>query len=233
MKYAEIRQQTLKANLEIVRAGLVLLTWGNASVRHPEKSLFAIKPSGIAYDDLSAEAMVVVSLESGEVVEGNYNPSSDTPTHLELYRAFAGIGAVVHTHSHFAVVCAQARVPIVLQGTTHADNFRYDIPVTRTMTEAEVTGAYEVETGRVIVERFTSAGLNPLEVPGALVANHGPFAWGADARSAVENAIVLEESARMYYHTATLNPDAGRAPHYLSEKHFLRKHGKDAYYGQR
>jgi L-ribulose-5-phosphate 4-epimerase len=258
MGYSRIREAAYRANMEIVEAGLVLLTWGNASARDPEGEVYAIKPSGVAYKDLSPEAMVILSIARGNVVEGELKPSSDAPTHTELYRAFPDIGGVVHTHSHFAVVFAQARRPVPILGTTHADHFRDDVPVTRSMSAAELADDYEAETGRVIVERFRAAGtdpggwrpnaaawaVDPRDVPSVLVANHGPFSWGPTAEKAVENAIVLEEVARMAYHTATLGahaalkphaglkPHAPRLPRQLSEKHFLRKHGPGAYYGQ-
>ena len=265
MSYERIREEAYRANMEIVDAGLVLLTWGNASACDPKEGVYAIKPSGISYDDLSPESMVVISIESGEVVDGELRPSSDTATHTELYRAFPRIGGVVHTHSHYAVVYAQARVPVPAHGTTHADHFRFDVPVTRLLTEAEVAGDYEAATGRVIVERFRggaagargegAAGgagaqtrgaaaaargtvgsggwlIEPEEVPGVLVANHGPFTWGPTAAAAAENAIVLEEVCRMAYHTVALNPEAGTAPQHLLDRHFLRKHGPGAYYGQ-
>ncbi|SIQ66465.1 L-ribulose-5-phosphate 4-epimerase [Alkalispirochaeta americana] len=232
MKYEKIKTQAYAANVQIVDAGLVLLTWGNASVRDPGEEVFAIKPSGVSYRDLKADMMVVVSIESGEVVEGELRPSSDTPTHAELYRRFRQIGGIVHTHSNYAVAFAQARRDIPLLGTTHADHFRFPIPVTRDMTDCEVEGAYEKNTGALIVETFEKRSLDPLAVPGVLVASHGPFAWGRDGRSAVENAIVLEAVARMACESRLVNPDILPAPACLTEKHFLRKHGPGAYYGQ-
>lgn len=234
MKFKRIRTEAYAANLRIVEAGLVLLTWGNASVYDTGEGVFAIKPSGVAYDDLSPEAMVVVDTATGAVVDGDYRPSSDTPTHAELYRQFgaAGIGAVVHTHSHYAVAYAQAQRDVPILGTTHADHFRRSIPVTRMMTEEEVAGEYELNTGAVIVETFRARAMDPAAVPGVLVASHGPFAWGPDGRHAAENAIVLEEVARMALHTAMIDPAVERAATYLTEKHFLRKHGPGAYYGQ-
>ncbi len=256
MNYSALREACYQANREIVDAGLVLLTWGNTSVLSDSGTSFAIKPSGVRYSELSADKMVLVDIESGGVVEGALRPSSDTPTHLELYRAFAGIKAVVHTHSHFAVVFAQAPAEIPIFGTTHADHFRESIPLARGMTMEEVDGDYEAATGRVIVECFAKGGVSPEDVPGVLVAHHGPFAWGKSAKAAVENAIVLEECARMALHTTLLrsaistssagNQQRGRtasqtpaadigdgAPRYLTERHFLRKHGSDAYYGQK
>ena len=232
MHYEQLRRDTLEANRAIVDAGLVLLTWGNASVRHPEEPVIAIKPSGVDYAALSPESMVVVSIESGEVVDGELRPSSDTATHLKLYRAFPEALAIVHTHSREAVAWAQARKDIPILGTTHADHFRSHIPVTRMMTESEVADDYEENTGLVIVETFRERGINPAHVPGVLVASHGPFAWGTSAASAVENAIVLEAAAAMARDTFAVNPDTVAAPGYLTEKHWLRKHGSDAYYGQ-
>ena len=235
MGHFRIREAAYRANMEIVEAGLVLLTWGNASARDVSEGVYAIKPSGVSYNELSPEAMVLVSVATGAVVEGDLKPSSDAPTHTELYRAFARAGGVVHTHSHYAVVYAQARRPIPIMGTTHADHFRGSIPLTRMLSAAEVARDYEAETGRVIVETFRSGDsweIDPEEIPAVLVAGHGPFAWGASAAAAVENAVVLEEVGRMAFHARALNPDAGRAPKHLTEKHFLRKHGPGAYYGQ-
>lgn len=234
MKYEEIRTAAWQANMRIVEAGLVLLTWGNAGVRHPEEPVFAIKPSGVAYDDLTPETMVIVSIETGEVVDGAYRPSSDTPTYVELFRALRAAGAIVHTHSEYAVACAQAHCDIPILGTTHADHFRDAIPVTRPMTAAEVEGAYEANTGLVILETFRDRGIDPAEVQGVLVANHGPFAWGPTGGAAVENAIVLEAVARMALYSGQLNGGTfpAAAPRHLTEKHFLRKHGPGAYYGQ-
>jgi L-ribulose-5-phosphate 4-epimerase len=230
--YRRIREQAYEANMRIVDAGLVLLTWGNASVADHEAGVFAIKPSGVDYDDLSADAMVIVTIEDGTVVEGDYKPSSDTPTHAELFRSFEGTGAIVHTHSHFAVCYAQAMRGIPVYGTTHADHFRDAVPVTRDMTPNEVASDYELNTGRVIVEAFRNAGISEHDVPAVLVARHGPFAWGPSAKKAVENAIVLEEIARMGIHTATIATGQEGAPKHLTEKHFTRKHGPHAYYGQ-
>jgi len=233
MTHYEIQKETLQANRAIVDAGLVLLTWGNASVRHPTEQVMAIKPSGVSYDALDAESMVLVSIETGEVISGDLRPSSDTATHLEIYRAFPEARSVVHTHSAKAVAWAQAHRDIPIFGTTHADHFRDAIPVTRPMTQAEVEDQYEYHTGLVIVETFQSRTIDPAAVPGVLVASHGPFAWGADATKAVENAIVLEAVAAMALDTHTINPGSERAPEYLTEKHWLRKHGKHAYYGQK
>jgi L-ribulose-5-phosphate 4-epimerase len=232
MNYDRIRKEAYDANVSIVEAGLVLLTWGNASVADHDAGVFAIKPSGVAYDDLTPDAMVIVNIASGKAVAGDLRPSSDTDTHAELYRAFDRPGAIVHTHSHYAVCYAQALRDIPALGTTHADHFRHAVPVTRDMTPEEVSGGYELNTGKVIVECFRSRGLSDRDIPGVLVARHGPFAWGDSGRKAVENAIVLEEVARMGLHTAALAPEITGAPTYLTEKHFTRKHGPGAYYGQ-
>lgn len=232
MKYRAIREQCLWLNREIVRAGLVLLTWGNAGVADRAEGVFAIKPSGVDYDDLTSESMVIVSIETGKVVEGSLRPSSDTPTYVELFRAFADVNAIVHTHSHYAVCFAQAHKSVPLLGTTHADFFRGPVPVTRLLNAAEIDAGYEAATGRVIAETLREAGVAPLEVPAVLVAAHGPFAWGNSARHALESAVVLEEVARMALHTRMLNPGVTAAPSALSEKHFTRKHGAGAYYGQ-
>jgi L-ribulose-5-phosphate 4-epimerase len=232
MDYRTIREAACEANIRIVEAGLVLLTWGNASVADHEAGVFAIKPSGVDYDDLSAESMVIVDIASGKRVAGDLKPSSDTDTHAELYRSFDRLGAVVHTHSHYAVCYAQALRYVPALGTTHADHFREAVPVTREMTAEEVAGGYELNTGKVIVECFREAGLSEHDIPGVLVARHGPFSWGSTGKKAVENAIVLEEVARMGLHTAALAPEITGAPEYLTEKHFTRKHGPDAYYGQ-
>lgn len=230
--YRRIREQAYEANMRIVDAGLVLLTWGNASVADPEAGVFAIKPSGVDYDDLSADTMVIVRTEDGETVDGDFRPSSDTPTHAELFRSFPGIGAIVHTHSHFAVCYAQAMREIPAYGTTHADYFRGPVPVTRDMAPNEVSSDYELNTGRVIVELFRNGGISEHDVPAVLVGRHGPFAWGPDATKAVETAVVLEEVARMGIHTASISTGQEGAPKHLVEKHFTRKHGPNAYYGQ-
>lgn len=232
MKFAELRNRVLQANYDIVTAGLVLLTWGNASAADREAGVMAIKPSGVSYDTLSAESIPVVALDSGEVVDGVHKPSSDTATHLELYRRFAMVGGIVHTHSHYAVCFAQAEQPLPCLGTTHADHFLTEVPATRLLTAEEIAGEYEKNTGTVIVERFHSGGYDPLRTPAVLVAQHGPFAWGATVEIAVENAIVLEEVARMALHTQLLAPQANAADRALVERHFFRKHGPGAYYGQ-
>lgn len=226
----ELKEKVFKANLDLVKQGLVIFTWGNVSGIDREKGLVVIKPSGVSYDDMKAEDMVVVDLHSGKVVEGDLNPSSDTPTHLALYRAFANIGGVVHTHSTYATAWAQAGMDIPNIGTTHADYFYKDIPCTGDMTKAQVEGDYELETGNVIVARFE--GINPDHTPGVLVKNHGPFSWGATPDKAVYNAKVMEQCAQMAYIAKTLNPSLEMNP-LLIEKHYMRKHGPNAYYGQK
>lgn len=225
-----LKEEVLQANLELVRSGLVVLTWGNASGIDRGLGLVVIKPSGVAYDRLTASDMVVVDL-AGNVVEGTLRPSSDLPTHLRLYRAWPGIGGVVHTHSRNATSFAQALREIPCLGTTHADHFHGPVPVTRILSPEEVDRSYEASTGDVIVERF--AELNPVHVPGVLVANHGPFTWGPSARAAAQNAIALEEVAAMAINTFALSPDQPPIPGHILEKHFSRKHGPKAYYGQR
>jgi L-ribulose-5-phosphate 4-epimerase len=224
----DLREQVLEANLAIARAGLAKLTWGNTSGIDRERGLVAIKPSGVAYDDLRADTIPVVDLD-GNVVEGDLRPSTDTATHLELYRAFDGIGGITHTHSFHATAFAQARRELPFLGTTHADHFRGPIPVTREMTPEEIAGEYELNTGRVIVERF--AELDARDMPAVLVAQHGPFAWGADAAGSVENAIVLEAVAELAVHTLALAPAVAPASDDILERHFGRKHGPAAYYG--
>lgn len=228
----KLKETVWRANLDLVKHNLVVFTWGNVSGIDREKGLVVIKPSGVEYDRLTPEDMVVVDLATGKVVEGNLNPSSDTPTHLAIYRAFGEVGGVVHTHSTYATAWAQAGLDIPNIGTTHADYFRASIPCTEDMTEAEVKGAYELETGHVIVRRFQEAGLNPVHTPGVLVKNHGPFSWGRDAAGAVYNAVVMEQVAKMAFISFTLNPRTTMNP-LLVEKHFLRKHGPGAYYGQK
>ncbi len=232
----ELKEIVCKANLELVRHGLVLFTWGNASAIDRPSGLVVIKPSGVSYDDMKPSDMVVVDLE-GKVVEGNLRPSSDTPTHVVLYKAFPGIGGVVHTHSTYATAWAQAGRNIPNIGTTHADYFHDDIPCTRDMRKAEVFGEYEKETGNVIVERFRN--IDPNDTPGVLVRNHGPFTWGTDVLNAVHNAVVLEEVAKMAFISSTLQlPTLDVIEHvpsmnkHLIEKHYSRKHGPGAYYGQ-
>ncbi|WP_294496843.1 L-ribulose-5-phosphate 4-epimerase [uncultured Gemmiger sp.] len=227
----ELRQKVYQANLELPRRGLVLYTWGNVSGIDREKGLVVIKPSGIAYDQLTPECLVVVDLD-GNVVEGDLNPSSDTKTHLELYRAFPQIGGVVHTHSTFAAAWAQAGQDMPCYGTTHADYFYGAVPCARSLTAEEVETDYEGNTGKVIVETFRSRGLDPAAVPGVLCRSHGPFTWGKDPAQAVYHAAVLEEIAKMALLTRQLNPCAAPAPQYVQDKHYLRKHGPNAYYGQ-
>ena len=230
MDLDKLRKSVYQANMALSESGLVLFTFGNVSGVDRERKLMVIKPSGVSYDSLTPENMVCVSLETGRVVDGDLNPSSDTDTHLEIYRAFDSSGGIVHTHSEFATSCAQARVAIRCMGTTHADYFCGDIPVTRKLSPEETVKNYEKNTGLVIVETFR--GLNSTEIPAVLVANHGPFVWGPDPRSAVHNAIIVEFLAKMEIHTKGLNPQAPRPPQYLVEKHYRRKHGKEAYYGQ-
>lgn len=225
-----LKKEVLKANLDLVAYNLVLLTWGNVSAYDEESGLVVIKPSGVSYDTMTADDMVVVDLD-GKRVEGALNPSSDTPTHVELYKAFKGVKAVVHTHSKWATSWAQANRDIPALGTTHADNFYGGIPCTRRMTEDEIKGEYEKDTGGVIIETFGKRGIDPLEVGAVIVANHGPFSWGASCAKAVENAVVMEYVAEMAYVATHLNPKAD-IQQVLLDKHFLRKHGKNAYYGQ-
>lgn len=225
----QLKEKVCKANLDLVSHGLVIFTWGNVSAVDRESGLVVIKPSGVDYDSMSPSDMVVVSLQDGRVVEGSLNPSSDTPTHLVLYRAFPQIGGVVHTHSTYATAWAQAGRGIPNIGTTHADYFHGEIPCTDDMSEKEVMGDYELETGNVIVRRFT--GLDPVSNPGVLVKNHGPFAWGRSADDAVHNAVVLEQVAKMACFSFAINPELTMNP-LLIEKHYSRKHGPGAYYGQ-
>lgn len=233
MAFDALREAVWRANLDLVESGLVVLTWGNASAVDRESGVVVIKPSGVPYAELRPAHMVVLSLEQGAVIEGDLRPSSDTPTHLHLYREFPTIGAVVHTHSRHAVGWAQADRDLPCFGTTHADHFYGAIPVTRRMRPDEIRDAYEHNTGAVIVETFRSRGIEPADVPAVLVAGHGPFAWGDSAGEAVENGVVLEAVAQMALETVTINPDAVPIDRDLLDKHFLRKHGKDAYYGQR
>jgi L-ribulose-5-phosphate 4-epimerase len=229
MTRKELKEVVWQTNLDLVKHGLVIFTWGNVSAIDRNEGIVAIKPSGISYDDMKPEDMVLLDME-GNVVEGKWKPSSDTATHLALYRAFEGIGGVVHTHSTFATSWAQAGCDIPNIGTTHADYFSQAIPCTRAMTEAEVKGEYELETGNVIIERFQ--GINPVHVPGVLVKNHGPFSWGKDAHDAVHNAVVMEQVAKMAFVAYSVNPQLQMNP-LLVEKHFMRKHGPNAYYGQK
>ena len=226
-----LKEKVFKANLDLVRHGLVIFTWGNVSAIDPETRLVVIKPSGVAYDVMKASDMVVVDL-NGNVVDGDLNPSSDTPTHIELYKAFPQIGGVVHTHSTYATAWAQAGKDIPNIGPTHADYFHSEIPCTNDMTEAQVNGDYEKETGTVIIERINNGAINPMHTPGVLVKNHGPFAWGKDANDAVHNAVVMEQVAKMAHIAFAVNPNLTMNP-LLIEKHFSRKHGPNAYYGQK
>ena len=226
----ELKEIVCKANLELPKHGLVTFTWGNVSGVDREAGLMVIKPSGVEYDNMTAEDMVVVSLATGEKVEGKWKPSSDTATHVALYNAFPEIGGVVHTHSRWATSFAQAGRDIPAYGTTHGDYFYGGIPCTRKMTPEEIGGEYEKETGNVIIETFGS--INENDIPAVLVNSHGPFAWGTDPMNAVHNAVVLEELAFMALHTEQLNPTVSVMQQELLDKHYLRKHGKNAYYGQ-
>ena len=227
---AVLRDEVLRANQAIPRAGLATLTWGNVSGIDRDAGVYVIKPSGVSYDDLTADQLVVVGLEDGRVVEGHLRPSVDSETHRWLYLAFGGVGGITHTHSPSAVAFAQAKRNIPILGTTHADAFNGPIRCTRDLTEAECAADYEYNTGQVIVELFGSGGDDPAEVPGALAANHGPFVWGDSAGASLKNAITCEAVAQMAIQTLSLNPHAD-APPYLLERHFRRKHGPDAYYG--
>ena len=227
----ELKEKVFKANLDLVKHNLVLFTWGNVSGIDREKGLVVIKPSGVSYDNMKASDMVVVDLETGKVVEGDLNPSSDTPTHLVLYRAFPELGGVVHTHSTYATAWAQAGMDIPNIGTTHADYFHDSIPCTEAMTE-DMMAEYEHNTGVVIVDRFKKDNINPVHPPGVLVKNHGPFTWGKDADEAVYHAVVAEQVAKMAFISFSVNPNTTMNP-LLVEKHFSRKHGPNAYYGQK
>ncbi len=226
----QLKQDVYEANMELNARGVVIFTWGNVSGIDRASGLVAIKPSGVDYETMTPEDMVIVDLD-GNIVEGRLKPSSDTPTHLFLYRAFPEAGGIAHTHSEFAVSFAQAGLDIPALGTTHADVFFGPVPCTRSLSEAEVRGKYEKNTGAVIAETFAGRGFDPAAVPGVLVNNHGPFTWGKDAVKAVYNAVTLEKVAAMAYRTLMLNP-AASMPGYVLEKHYYRKHGKNAYYGQ-
>jgi L-ribulose-5-phosphate 4-epimerase len=228
----ELKERVFRANLDLVRHNLVIFTWGNVSGIDREKGLVVIKPSGVDYDSMKASDMVVVDLKTGETVEGELNPSSDTPTHLILYRTYPDIGGIVHTHSTYATAWAQAGKDIPNIGTTHSDYYHNDIPCTGDMTEKEIKGDYEQETGNVIVKRLNQGNINPMHTPGALVKNHGPFAWGKNPDNAVYNAVVMEQVAKMAYLSFAINPETSMNP-LLVEKHFSRKHGPNAYYGQK
>jgi L-ribulose-5-phosphate 4-epimerase len=228
--YEELRQSVCKANLTLPKYNLVTFTWGNVSGIDRKVGVVVIKPSGVAYEELSPQKMVVLDLD-GTVIEGELRPSSDMPTHLELYRSFKDIGGICHTHSPKATMWAQARCEIPCFGTTHADHFYGAVPVTEVMTAKEIESNYELNTGKVISRRFE--GIDPMQIQAVLVANHGPFTWGTDAKNAVENAVVLEQLADMAMGTITLNPDQKPIAQVLLDKHYLRKHGKNAYYGQK
>ena len=225
----ELKKSVLEANLDLVRYHLVTFTWGNVSGIDRERGLMVIKPSGVSYDGMKAEDMVVTDME-GKVVEGKYKPSSDTPTHLELYREYPNIGGIVHTHSPWATAWAQTGRAIPCYGTTQADYFYGAVPCARCLTPEEISGAYEANTGKVIIETFE--GTNPMDIPAVLCMNHGPFAWGKNPGDAVHNAVVLEEIAKMAAWTEVIRPGADPAPQSILDKHFLRKHGPGAYYGQ-
>jgi L-ribulose-5-phosphate 4-epimerase len=227
----KLKEQVFQANLLLPKHGLVTFTWGNVSGIDREKGLVVIKPSGVPYETMKRDDMVVLELETGKVVDGELKPSSDTPTHLELYKAFPNIGGIVHTHSRWATSFAQAGRGIAALGTTHGDYFYGEIPCTRKMTEAEIQAEYEKETGTVIIETFKDK--NPDAIPGVVVYSHGPFAWGKDAMDAVHNAVVMEEVAFMNIQTMILNPSIGPMQQELLDKHYLRKHGANAYYGQK
>ena len=227
----KLKQEVLEANLMLPKYGLVTFTWGNVSAVDRESGTLVIKPSGVEYDTMTADDMVVVELETGNTVEGKYKPSSDTPTHLELYRAFDNIGGIVHTHSRWATSFAQAGCGVMPLGTTQADYFYGEIPCTRAMTPEEIAGEYEKETGTVIIEAFK--GIDPMTIPAVLVKSHGPFTWGKNAAEAVHNAVVLEEAAFMNFHSIMLNPGIKPMQQELMDKHYLRKHGANAYYGQK
>ena len=228
-----LKEQVLKANLALPKHDLVTFTWGNVSAIDRASGLIAIKPSGVEYDEMTADDIVLVSLETGERVEGRLKPSSDTPTHLELYRAYPSIGGIVHTHSRWATSFAQAGVGIDAMGTTQGDYFYGQIPCTRSMTPEEIRDAYEKNTGLVIIEEFRRRGIDPAQIPAVLVHNHGPFTWGKTPEKAVENALVLDECAHMALLTRLFDPSAAPAAQCIQDKHYFRKHGANAYYGQK
>jgi len=227
----DLKKRVYEANLLLPKYGLITFTWGNVSEVDRKSGIMAIKPSGVEYDNMTVEDMVLVDIATGETVEGKWNPSSDTPTHLELYRAFANIGGIVHTHSSWATSFAQSGVGIRPLGTTQGDYFYGEIPCTREMTPEEISGEYEKETGKVIIETFKD--IDPMTIPAVLVKSHGPFAWGKDAYDAVHNAVILEKIAYMNWGTLSLNPEICNMQQELLDKHYLRKHGKNAYYGQK
>ncbi|PKM58122.1 MAG: L-ribulose-5-phosphate 4-epimerase [Firmicutes bacterium HGW-Firmicutes-3] len=230
-KILELKEEVYKANIELVKQGLVIYTWGNVSAIDRETNLIVIKPSGVDYDTMKPEDMVVLDLE-GNIVEGNYKPSSDTPTHLALYKAYDTIGSVVHTHSEWATSWAQAGIDIPCYGTTHADYFFGKILCTRALTKEEIEVDYELNTGQVMIETMTKNSKSPDELPGMIISNHGPFGWGKDAVEAVHNMKVMEEIAKMAYYTEQINRRIEPISQVLLDKHYLRKHGKNAYYGQ-
>lgn len=227
----ELKQKVFEANMLLPKYGLVTFTWGNVSAIDRESGLFIIKPSGVDYETMTADDMVVMDL-NGNKVEGHYKPSSDTPTHLEIYKAFPEVGGIVHTHSSYATSWAQAGRSIPCYGTTHADYMYGEIPCVRCLTPEEIEGAYEENTGHLIVDFFNAMKKDPMAVPAVLCKNHGPFTWGKDAHEAVHNAVVLEEVAKMAYRAETINPRIQPAPQALQDKHYFRKHGANAYYGQ-
>lgn len=227
----QLKREVLEANLQLPKYGLVTFTWGNVSGIDRKQGLMVIKPSGVPYQELKVDNLVVLDLE-GNIVEGALRPSSDTPTHLALYHAFSEVGGIVHTHSPWATSWAQACRSIPSFGTTHADYYYGEIPCTRNLTKEEINRAYELETGNVIIETFETGGIDPVAMPGVLVSNHAPFCWGEDATQAVHHAVVLEEVAKMAIHTLQLNPGIESMDQYLLDKHYLRKHGTHAYYGQ-
>lgn len=228
-----LKQQVYEANMELPRRGLVTYTWGNVSGIDRASGLVVIKPSGVEYEELTLDKMVVVDLQTGTIVEGSLNPSSDTKTHLELYKAFPALGGIVHTHSPFAVAWAQAGRDIPCYGTTHADYFYGPVPCARHLTAAELEEDYEKNTGKVIIETFQNRNIDPVAVPAVICHSHGPFTWGKDAAQAVYHAVVLEEVAKMALFTRQIDPAAAPAPQSMQDKHYLRKHGPNAYYGQR
>ncbi|MBC2256665.1 L-ribulose-5-phosphate 4-epimerase [Listeria booriae] len=227
----DLKEEVFQANLELPERGLIKYTWGNVSAFDKASQCFVIKPSGVGYAEMKASDMVVVDLDN-HVVEGDLNPSSDTPTHAVLYRNFPEIGGIVHTHSTWATIWAQAGLDVPAMGTTHADTFFGAVPCARVLTQDEIDAGYEHETGNVIVETFSERGVSPTDVPGVLLHGHGPFTWGKDAASAVMNAVVLDEVCKMNYYTRQLNSYAEELPKRVLDKHYLRKHGKNAYYGQ-
>ena len=231
MKHEKLRDEVCQSNLELVRRNLIIYSWGNVSGIDREAGVVAIKPSGVNYDNLTPDKIVLLDLE-GQIVEGSLNPSSDTPTHLELYRHFESIGGITHTHSTHATMWAQAGRDLPCLGTTHADNYYGTIPCTKTMTPEEMIRDYELNTGKVIVREFLERQIDPDQMPAVLVAHHGPFTWGGNAAKSVEYAVILEETAKMASGTLALNPGQTSISQVLLDKHYLRKHGKNAYYGQ-